>query len=54
MTVKAIMPVRINLVVPLAQQATAMRTTDTAGQTPGRVRRSFIPDRPEPSGVRRG
>jgi RNA-directed DNA polymerase len=31
MTVKAIMPVRINLVAPLAHKATATRTTDTAG-----------------------
>jgi hypothetical protein len=31
MTVKAIMPVRINLVAPLAHKVTATRTTDTAG-----------------------
>ena len=49
MTVKAIMPVRINLVVPLACKATAMRITDTAGTVPGRVRRSFLADRSEPS-----
>ena len=30
MTVKALMPARLNLVVPLAHKATAMRTTDTA------------------------
>jgi hypothetical protein len=36
MTVKALMPVRIvNLVAPLAHEATAMRITDTAGSAPG-------------------
>jgi RNA-directed DNA polymerase len=37
MTVKALMPVRnLNLVVPLAHEATAMRTTETAAPVPAR------------------
>jgi RNA-directed DNA polymerase len=37
MTVKALMPVRnLNLVVPLAHEATAMRTTDTAARVQAR------------------
>lgn len=38
MTVMAVMPVRFNLVAPLAHEATAMRTRDTAGIDPGRSR----------------
>jgi RNA-directed DNA polymerase len=40
MTVKAIMPVRINLVAPLAHKVTATRTTDTAGF--GRIRSGAV------------
>jgi len=36
MTVKALMPVRMNLVVPLAHEATDTRTTKTAGTAPER------------------
>ena len=37
MTVKALMPARkVNLVVPLAHEATAMRTTGTTGSAPAR------------------
>jgi RNA-directed DNA polymerase len=45
MTVKAIMPARfiLNLVVPLALAATAMRTTDTTGQLYRRARSGAVP-----------
>lgn len=45
MTVKAVMPVRFNLVVPLAHEATAMRVTDTARQCARLVQRSFPAER---------
>lgn len=47
MTVMAIMPVRNNLVAPLAHEATAMRATDTAGRGPERSGAvSRLSDRP--------
>lgn len=49
MTVTAAMPVRFNLVVPLAHEATAMRITETAGGVRGPVRRSRHADRLTPS-----
>lgn len=43
MTVKALTPVReMNLVVPLAHEATAMRTTETAAPAQARSGRGLL------------